>query len=517
MARKLDLMDIKQIIRLHLDGQSNRKISRTLGINRNTVNTYIQLVKSLDIPADKLLEKDIGELEKLFPIKTTINNRRYDELMQYLDSLKTEVNKPGFTLLYHYNEYSQNVDNPYSYTQFVEHYNRRYRKVKSSMKLTHHPGETMMIDFAGKHLYLTDRETGEQIPVEIYVSILPHSQYTYVQAVMSQKREDLLDCITGSLAYYGGVPQAIISDNLKSAVSRSSKYEPQINKSLKDLASHYNCVINPTRAYSPQDKALVENAVNLVYQRIYYPLRHMTFFTLGQLNEQIKILLENYNNYQLQNKGISRREQFQSQERSYLKTLPATRYELKNYRRAKVQKMGYVFFSPDKSYYSVPYQYIGQNTEIHYTDKQIEVHYNHQRIAVHIRNKSKGSYNTIKEHLSSTHQFYTDWSPEYFKKLATPHGTYVISYVEQMIHQAAYPETAYKRSMGIIQLHRQYGSERLNNACRRALLADSLSYNRVKNILENNLDKEEFDEANFSETTSHIPPHENIRGAKNYV
>jgi transposase len=173
------------------------------------------LVKSLDIPADKLLEMDIGALEKLFPIKTTINNRRYDELMQYLDSLKTEVNKPGFTLLYHYNEYSQQLDNPYSYTQFVEHYNRRYRKVKSSMKLTHQPGETMMIDFAGKHLYLTDKETGEQIPVEIYVSILPHSQYTYVQAVMSQKREDLLDCIAGSLAYYGGVPQAIISDNLK--------------------------------------------------------------------------------------------------------------------------------------------------------------------------------------------------------------------------------------------------------------------------------------------------------------
>ncbi len=234
------------------------------------------------------------------------------------------------------------------------------------MKLTHHPGETMMIDFAGKHLYLTDKETGEQIPVEIYVSILPHSQYTYVQAVMSQKREDLLDCISGSLEYYGGVPQAIISDNLKSAVNRSSKYEPQINKSLKDLASHYNCVINPTRAYSPQDKALVENAVNLVYQRIYYPLRNMTFFTLGQLNEQIKILLEDYNNYQLQNKGISRREQFQSSERSYLKPLPATRYELKNYRRSKGAKIGYVFFSPD-NLITAYLSYLGQNTEIHYT------------------------------------------------------------------------------------------------------------------------------------------------------
>ncbi len=130
MARKLDLMDVKQIIRLHLDGQSNRKISRTLGINRNTVNSYIQLVKSLDIPANKLLEMDICELEELFPAKTTINNRRYDELMQYLDSLKTEVNKPGFTLLYHYNEYIEKVENPYSYTQFVEHYNRGIARLR---------------------------------------------------------------------------------------------------------------------------------------------------------------------------------------------------------------------------------------------------------------------------------------------------------------------------------------------------------------------------------------------------
>ena len=517
MARKLNLMDVKQIIRLHLDGQSNRNISRILGINRNTVNNYIQLVKSTDIAAEKLLEMDTGSLEKLFPAKTTINNQRYDTLMKYLDKVNTETNKPGFTFLYHYNEYSQTVENPYGYTQFMEHYNRRYRKVKSSMKLTHLSGETMMIDFAGKHLYLTDKETGKQIPVEIYVSILPYSQYTYVQAVMSQKREDLLECIMGSFEYYGGVTQAIISDNLKSAVSRSSKYEPQINKSLKELAAHYNCVVNPARAYSPQDKALVENAVNLVYQRIYYPLRNMTFFTLKQLNEQIKILLKDYNDYQLKTKGVSRREQFQSNERSYLKPLPVSRYKMKNYRRAKVQKMGYIYFSPDKSYYSVPYKYIGQNTEIHYTDKQVEVYYKHQRIALHTRNKSRGSYNTIKNHLSSTNRFYSDWSPDYFKKLAAPHGTYVVFYIEQIIHQANYPETAYKRAMGIIQLHRQYGSERLNNACKRALLADNLSYNRVKNILENNLDKEEFNEVDFEQTTSHIPPHENIRGAENYI
>ena len=172
---------------------------------------------------------------------------------------------------------------------------------------------------------------------------------------MSQKREDLISSMGNALSFFGGVPKAIVSDNLKSAVTRASKYEPDINRSFKDFAQHYNCVINPTRSYSPQDKALVENAVQLVYQRIYYPIRAMVFFTLEDLNKEIKILLNTYNNLLFQRKDASRKELFQSIERSYLKTLPEVAYELKDYKRAKVQKIGYVYFSPDKNYYSVPY------------------------------------------------------------------------------------------------------------------------------------------------------------------
>ncbi len=188
------------------------------------------------------------------------------------------------------------------------------------MKLDHKAGDKLMIDFAGKHLHITNKETGELIPVEVFVAILPCSQYTYAEACMSQKREDLVSCVGNALQYIGGVPKAIISDNLKSAVTRSSKYEPQINKTLKDFAHHYGCVINPTRSYSPQDKALVENAVNLAYQRIYYPLRNTIFFSLGELNKEIRKLLANYNDVLFQ--------------RKLLKPLPTSEYEMKDYRRA---------------------------------------------------------------------------------------------------------------------------------------------------------------------------------------
>lgn len=516
MANTLDPMDIKQIITLQLDGLSNRKIADTLGISRNTVNAYMKLFNACDYSIEALSGFENSSLMDLFPSHTTINNERYNELMGYFDQINQSRTHPGFTFFHHYNEYRQQAKEPYGYTQFMEHYSRKYAKVKGSMKLEHEAGKEVFIDFAGTKLHITDRQTGELIPVEVFVSILPSSQYTYVEACMSQKREDLIHCIGNALSFYGGVPKAIVSDNLKSAVTRANKYEPDINRSLKDMASHYNCVINPTRSYSPQDKALVENAVQLAYQRIYYPIRSMTFFSLEELNKEIRKLLESYNDLLFQRKEASRKELFQSIERAHLKPLPQSVYQLKDYRRAKVQKIGYVYFSPDKTYYSVPYRYIGKSTLIHYTKSMVEIYHYHERIALHIRNPSKGIYITNKTHLSSTHKDYTDWSPDFFKKMAVRHGSDVVACIEGLFIECDYPETAYKRAMGIIQLHQLYGSERLNNACGRAVYAKAVSYQRIKNILENKLDSVPLHDWGKDNQQSHIPPHDNIRGAKSY-
>lgn len=516
MANTLDPMDLKQIIILHLDGLSNRKIGDTLGISRNTVNAYMKLFAACDYHFEELLKFDNAALQELFSSYTTIKNERFDELMRYFEKVNQARNHPGFTFLYHYQEYSQQAKQPYGYTQFMEHYNRKYAKEKGSMKLEHEAGKEMFIDYAGTKLHITDKDTGELIEVEVFVAILPHSQYTYAEACLSQKREDLIGCLNNALRFYGGVPKAIVSDNLKSAVTRASKYEPDINRSLKDFAQHYNCVINPTRAYSPQDKALVENAVHLIYQRIYYPIREMTFFSLADLNQQINKLLDHYNDLLFQRKEASRKELFQSVERAYLKPLSSPPYELKNYTRAKVQKIGYIYFSPDKTYYSVPYRYIGKSTLIHYTHTTVEVYHYHTRIAIHARNPSMGHYITNKSHLSSTHKDYTDWSPEYFKKVAARHGVDVVACIEALFIDCDYPETAYKRAMGIIQLHRLYGSERLNNACKRAIYAQAVSYSRIKNILANNLDQHPMDDQLKINYQSHIPTHDNIRGPGAY-
>ncbi|MCC5936169.1 MAG: IS21 family transposase [Lunatimonas sp.] len=516
MANQLDPMDIKQILTLHLDGYSNRKIGETLGISRNTVNAYMKLFNACEYSARELLELDSAALAELFPSHTTIRNPRFDELMMYFEKVNHARDHPGFTFLHHYRDYSLQSREPYSYTQFMEHYNRRHSKTKGSMKLEHEAGRELFIDYAGTKMHIVDRDTGELRAVDIFVATLPYSLHTYIEASLSQKREDLISSLNNTLGFYGGVTKAIVCDNLKSAVTRASKYEPDINRSLKEFALHYNCVINPTRAYSPQDKALVENAVQLAYQRIYYPMREMTFFSLGELNREIRKRLVDFNDMLYQRKGASRRELFQSVERAYLKPLPETPYQMKDYLRAKVQKIGYVYFSADKSYYSVPYRYVGKSTLIHYTKTTVEVYYSHERIATHPRNESKGLYNTVKDHLGSTHKVYTDWSPDYFGKMAAGHGDNVLACVEALFIDCDYPETSYKSAMGIIQLHRQYGSERLDNACRRAVYGNAVSFRRIRNILEKNLDRADPEDALPGGIKSHIPFHENIRGPKNY-
>ena len=505
-------MDLKQMITLHKDGLSNRQIGELLGVSRNTVNNYIKLSSVSDYSLDELLAMDNHELGELFTAHTTIVNDRYNQLMSYFDKINQQRHHPGFTFRYHYQEYRRETTDPYSYTQFMEHYHRKYSKVKGSMKLEHEAGKEVYIDFAGKKLHITDRETGELVPVEVFVAILPNSQYTYVEACMSQKREDLVSCMANALSFFGGVPKAIVSDNLKSAVTRASKYEPEINRTFKDFARHYGCAINPTRSYSPQDKALVEGAVKLVYQRIYYEISNMTFFSIEELNKQIRLLLERYNSYKLQTTGISRFKQFVEFEQEHLSPLLAEPYKIKHYNRAKVQKMGYVFLSEQKNYYSVPYCYIGKHVELQHTIDTVEIYYKKQRIATHAKSHRRGNYTTIKDHLSGTHRYYQSWSREFFVKMAAAIGINTASYVGKLIDQQSYPEVGFKRSQGIISLKHKYPKERIEAACEKALAYDICSYRIIENILKNHTDMEREQE----QIKHEIKPHGNLRSAGNY-
>ncbi len=515
MARKLDIMDIRQIYLLKKQEVSNRKIAQTLSFSRNTVNYYVIMFRASGLSWEEVLALSDSELRELFPEQSKTDQDRFLTLSELFPEIKKKSTQTGFTYYRYWSDYRLKHPAGYGYTQFMEHYNRWREHLDVSMKLTHKAGEKLFIDFTGKKLHIVDKETGEIKPVEVFVAILPSSQHTYVRACYTQQKEELLDCLNHTLRFYGGVPQAIICDNLKSAVSKAHKYEAVINQSLKDFGLHYGCVIDPTRPYSPQDKALVEGAVKLTYQRIYYPLQDMTFFTLEDLNHEIHRLLETYNDIKFQRMNCSRKELFLSTEKHTLHPLPLSFYELKEFRKAKVQRMGHIYLSADKHHYSVPYRYVGQNVEVQYNHSAVEVFYEDSRIATHKR-KNHAGYTSDPDHLSSSHQHYSKWNPEFFIHRAKECGEHVHRYVETLFSRDAYPEHIYKRAQGILNLGRQYGNQRLNEACRRAIYIGKFSYNIIENILEKGLDKDIDIFHPDYQNHIHITSHENIRGAGNY-
>lgn len=511
-AKKIDIMDVRQLIQLKSRGESNRSCSSILGLHRNTVNYYVRQLKATGSPYEELQLLNDNQLKELFPSRTLSDRDRYEELAGYFSYFKQQLLLPGATREFLWKEYLQKHPEGYGYTQFNEHLNNWLDQTKASGKFTHKAGDKLLVDYSGKKLQVVDKATGEVLEMEVFVGILPCSGYTYVEASASQGREDFISSVNNCFRFLGGSAKAIVPDNLKSAVTKASKYEPILNKTLKDLALHYGCAINPTRSSSPQDKAMVEGAVKLIYQRIFFPLRNMTFFSLDELNAQLHTELEKYNAYLMETYQASRRKLFVDLEQQYLQPLPSEPYQIKHYKRAKVQKMGYIYLSDTKNYYSVPYRYIGRQVELQYNRETLEIYCQGERIALHKRVSRPGQYVTIKEHLSSTHRFYSDWSPEYFNKLAAGIGPQTSRYITLLIEQQDYPETGYKQALGILSLKKAFDKHRIETACTMALTHERYSYRTVKRILENNMDK-------MLEAQPHqlfIPVHMNIRGPESY-
>lgn len=264
--------------------------------------------------------------------------------------MEKELKRNGVTRALMWEEYHEKYPEGYRLSQFKEYYNRWSKKVNPVMGMDHKAGDKMYIDYAGKKLQIVDKETGEIKDVEFYVAILGASQYTYAEASMSQRKEDFIKSTENALLFYKGVPAAIVPDNLKSAVTKSNRYEPQINKDFNDFAEHYGTTILAARAYRPKDKALAEGAVKILYRRIYSNLREQTFFCLKQLNRAIWELLEKHNNMKLTGRPHSRLELFKELEQKELAPLSVERFEIKEAEQGTVIKNAHIMLKKDKHY-----------------------------------------------------------------------------------------------------------------------------------------------------------------------
>ena len=506
---------IKQILHLHGLGYGIKTISRELGVSKNTVKRYLRRAESKGLPPEVVSTHNNEVLGYILLEDNAQGRDKLSRLQQLFPDISLELEKTGVTLHYLWCKYKQTHPDGYQYSQFCYHY-QKYGESKSAvMHFEHEAGDKMFVDYAGKKLHWVEYGTGEIIECEFFVSVLGYSQYTYAQASPSQQKEDFIASVQDALHYYGGVPKVLVPDNLKSAVNKSSKYDPALNEDFLDMANHYGCGVLPARSRRPRDKSLVENHIRTLYTRIYAELSDITFFSLKELNQAILRCLEKHNTAPFQGKDCSRKQLFEETEREALKSLPSERHEIKKTRQVTVMKNCHVQLSDDKHYYSVPYRYIGEKVKLSYTSKEISVYLRGERVAFHIRDRKPYKYTTVREHLPSHHRFVSEWNPDKFINWAAGINPDVKIYIEGVLSQKNYPETLYRACVGILSFAGKLGKERLVTACRMGIRMNTYNYGFISKVLNNNTDKL-WAQGEQASNNCKLPGHDNLRGSDYY-
>ena len=517
---KIKRMDqITTILKCYAATKSIKTTARMLGVSKNTVRTYVRRLNEKGKDFKDLADLNEDQLHSLFYDK---HGKDSTERLALFNSVSAELladlKKVGVTRQLLWEEYRLKYGKAktFGYSQFCHHLKRLIGLKDLTIAMQHEPGEVMQVDFAGKKLKWVDIETGEVIMCEVLVAVMPHSQFTFAIALASQKVGDFIHGLNQAMLYFGKLPKVILSDNLKSFVTRSSKYEPKFNELCEQLGAYYQIDLSATRAGKPKDKASVENSVKTIYNRVYGPLRNKDFYSMSDLNLAIREQLDLHNNKPYQKRDGCRRSVFDQMEVPQMRALPSDLFEIKKSTKAKVQRNYHVFVGEDKNYYSVPYQYALLSTTVVYNASIVEIYLGTKRIALHQRLKSRNnySYQTNPKHMPSNHLEWKKaqgYNSAYFIKQATQIGPATTWAMEQIILSKIYEPQTYGSCKGILRLGSKFTNDRLEQACLRCKVAGKTSYQMLKRILQRNLDRHEPEVTLFN-----VPEHQNIRGPQAY-
>ncbi|HET9933373.1 MAG TPA: IS21 family transposase [Polyangiaceae bacterium] len=513
---------VREVLRLHFEcGRKQREIARSCAIGAGTVSDYLKRARDAGLDWKTASELSETELEnRLFRYgqRPTTGERAAIDF----GLVHQELKRTGVTLQLLWVEYQQAVRargdgiEPYQYSQFCELYRNWRGKLGISLRQVHRAGEKAFIDYSGKRPRIVDSATGEIRDVELFVMTLGASNYTYAEATLTQKLADFVASTVRGFEFFGGVPEVVVPDQLRSAVSGPDRYDPDINGTYLEMAKHYGVAVVPARPGKPRDKAKVESAVLVAQRWILARLRNRSFFSLDDLNRAISELVSELNERPFQKLDGSRKTAFESLDRPALRALPASRYELGVWTRAKVHIDYHVAF--DHRFYSVPVALVGVRVEVRATRSVVEIFSRGVRVASHPRSYApKGTAVTNDEHRPHAHREYGKWPPARLVAWASTLGPNIALVVERMLGRHSRPELAYRPVLGVIRLGDRYGTARLERACERALTAshlDGARYRYIESILRLGLEGAPLEPKEPAQT---LPTaHENIRGGDYY-
>jgi len=504
------MSQLKQILRLISQSYKLKAIVRQTGVSRNTIKSYLRVLQGKELSIEDALKLEDPQLEYLLRTPSKYEKHRHQDFISRLEYFRQEANKPHVTKQLLWEEYKSENPQGYQYSRFC-HYLQLYDRSQQAVLIREHlPGDKLFLDFTGDKISYID-ESGITVDCEVFIATMGYSNFIAVDAVHSQKLSDVLHATVSCLEQIGGCPKAFVPDNLKSAVTRADRYEPVINPLFLDLANHYNMVVLPTRPAKPRDKAKVEVSVRIAYQRLFAPLRKMTFHSLQEIKKALLDMTAQLNDRTMKQYGCSRNVLLERDERPLLMPLPSHPYEFKTHFLLTVQQNCHVYVSIQKKYYSTPYRLIGQKVQVIITATLTNIYHQGQCVATH-PSDTRGKYITREEHLPSHHQIVLKgMNADLLKQRAAAFGDPVLQVIDTVLKKSKYAEQAYKTCQGILSLAGKTSAQTLIDACRIALEYNVCTYNHILRIATG-----KYANRSFTADDNPLPLHDNIRGASTY-
>lgn len=391
--------------------------------------------------------------------------------------IESEVAK-GTSVYVLWEELCKNQKISVQYPGFWKQVNKRCPQLTKTMHRVFAPGSRCEIDY-GTGIDIIDLSTGEVVSTNLFVGVLCYSRYVFAEFTLTQSSPDFLSSHVKMFEWFGGVPQIVTPDNLKSAVSRTHRYDPEINPAYTRLATHYGCAVVPARPRRPQDKAIVERTIQIFKRWFYHRVRNRTFTSLVELNQCLREHLELFHARKHRILQKTRKEMFET-ERGSLTSLPAEAFRVMSHCKARLHPDCHLSF--DGNHYSGPFELRGKELDVWAGNSSIEIYFDGKRVAFHGRSKTRGKFITDKNHYPPEHQAYLEATPTWVREQASLVGPETGKLVTGLL-SGPYPLKYLRSAQGIVRLAKTYGRERLEAACKKANELHQNRYRFIENLI----------------------------------
>ncbi|WP_045366611.1 IS21 family transposase [Mycoavidus cysteinexigens] len=524
-SRRITMRKVKEVLRLRYECRlSLEAIARVLSLSKGVVAKYIKLASQAGLAWEEAQALDETALSSRLKPPSEASVVRASQFMPPDYAwIHQELKRKGVTLQLLWEEYcAQCPGRPYSYTSLCVHYRAWAKTLKRSMRQVHRAGEKLFVDYAGQTIAVSNPHTGEIRQAQLFVAVLGASNYTFAIATGTQTAADWINAHIQALIYIGGCPELIVCDNARALIAHPDRYEPQVGRLYAEFAAHYGCAVLPARPYKPQDKGKVEVGVQIAERWILARLRNRRFFSLPELNHAIATLLIDLNARPFKKLPGNRIQAFEAIDRPVLRPLPLQPFELAHWKKARVSIDYHI--EVDRHYYSVPHQWVGHEVEVRITAGIIECFHqgkrvaSHPNVASHLIPSVNNHHTTLAEHMPKSHQAHRQWSPGRLLNWGESIGEATHQIVQHLLDSKPHPEMGYRSCLGLMQLSRTYGKERLEAACARAAALRAMTYKSVSNILKSGLDRIESSPpvTPAAQTEPRFTTHDNVRGPRYY-